>query len=606
MSATNPDSSFMISSGRQGKGIPFSPWLLALLFIVGFGPLIIAFFANLWKYEIHQFYPLALIGAAALAWRGCCEVPLPLRSGSSLWTGLMTLLSLALLTFASLLWSPWIGVASMLVGLAALASWLGGRSFSLSLLPSWIMLLTVIPPPLKLDARLALQMQQWAVAGSSRVLDLMAVPHLREGNILQIPGQRLLVEEACSGINSVLFMSAACVFYVLWQRRPLIFLPLLYTVTIGSVLFGNLIRITSGAWLLFNFRIDLFTGWRHETLGLVLTASYLIVIVLSDALLARVTARMVAKHADRIAANRVSPARKFSFKPLLEGRCLSGIALILLPLFLVLGSLQLGEAWFNSDAYKKEVRINPEGMKGSAKFSMPKQIDDWVLVTEEVPVAKKTAFEDGVYSHTWQYRNGGLNVMISLDYPFFDYHDVRICYSGGGWTIDESKVHPAHESADDIPRMEVLLSKENGLKGELLYSTVDESGSWLDDSGDRAVMDESGRQFEGGFVTRILARLRKFHGILGEKQPKVNYRIQLLSTAQGGLDSKQVDMVTSFFRTVRKKLSDQFIIAPKPTMPVGSRSEDGIVPAKNLKTTGPNSSTVRSEKASQTPQTLQK
>ena len=603
MSAPNPDSSFMISSGRQGKGrgIPLSPWLLGLLFVVGFGPLIVVFFSNLWKYEIHQFYPLALIGAAALAWRGCCEVPLPLDSGSSLGTGLLTLVSLALLTFASLLWSPWIGVASLLVALAALASWLGGRSLSRSLFPSWIMLLTVIPPPLKLDARLALLMQQWAVAGSSRVLDLMAVPHLREGNILQIPGQRLLVEEACSGINSVLFMSAACVFYVLWQRRPLIFLPLLYSVTIGSVLFGNLIRITSGAWLLFNFKIDLFTGWRHETLGLVLTASYLIVIVLSDALLARMTSKMVAKHAARIAANTVSPARKFSFTPLLAGRSLSGIALILLPLLLLMGSLQLAVAWFNSDSHRREVRINPDGMKGSAKFSLPKEIGDWVLLTEEVPVARKTAFEDGVYSHAWQYRKGGVTVMVSLDYPFFDYHDVRICYSGGGWTIDESKVHPAHESADDIPRMEVLLSKENGLKGELLYSTVDESGSWLDDSGYRAVMDESGRQFEGGFVTRILARLRKFHGIVGEKQPKVNYRIQLLSTAQGGLDSKQVDIVTNFFRTVRKKLSDQFIIAPKSTMPFSSRSDDGIVPAKNLKTNGPNSSPVRSEKTPPTP-----
>ena len=147
--------------------------------------------------------------------------------------------------------------------------------------------------------------------------------------------------------------------------------------------------------------------------------------------------------------------------------------------------------------------------------------------------------------------------------------------------------------------MEVLLSKENGLKGELLYSTVDESGSWLDDSGYRAVMDESGRQFEGGFVTRILARLRKFHGIVGEKQPKVNYRIQLLSTAQGGLDSKQVDMVTNFFRTVRKKLSDQFIIAPKSTMPFSFRSDDGIVPEKNSRTTGPDSSSARSEKTPQ-------
>ena len=79
------------------------------------------------------------------------------------------------------------------------------------------------------------------------MLDLLGVPHLREGNILSIPGKQLLVEEACSGVNSVLFMSSACVFYVLWRRRPILFLPVIFFLTIGAVLLGNLFRITSGA-----------------------------------------------------------------------------------------------------------------------------------------------------------------------------------------------------------------------------------------------------------------------------------------------------------------------------------------------------------------------
>jgi len=42
------------------------------------------------------------------------------------------------------------------------------------------------------------------------------------------------VEEACSGVNSILFMTSACVFFAMWQRRGAFFLALLYALTIAS------------------------------------------------------------------------------------------------------------------------------------------------------------------------------------------------------------------------------------------------------------------------------------------------------------------------------------------------------------------------------------
>jgi exosortase/archaeosortase family protein len=100
-----------------------------------------------------------------------------------------------------------------------------------------------------------------------------------------------LVEEACSGINSVLFMTSTCVFYAMWRRRSLVFLAVLYALTIGCVLAGNLVRITSGAWLVFNWDIDLFSGPRHEALGMGLTAVYLGFIVAAEAVLGRISGR---------------------------------------------------------------------------------------------------------------------------------------------------------------------------------------------------------------------------------------------------------------------------------------------------------------------------
>ena len=547
-----------LSTQSSAEGRRLAPWMLAGMFVAGYGPLLVTFFDNLWRFEVFRFFPLALLGAAVLAWRGLGETRRPLQAGSSLISIPLLMLSLTLLVAATLLWSPWLGVAAALTALPAAGWWLGGRPLCRSLLPAWIMLFTVIPPPLRLDARLALALQHAAVAGSSRVLDLMAIPNMRSGNILDIPGRRLLVEEACSGINSVLFMSAACVFYVLWRRRALLFLPTLYLMTIGCVLFGNLIRITSGAWLLFHYHIDLFSGWRHEALGLVLTAFYLVFIVGADALMTKVPA--LAKRFAPPAPVTPPGERVHSMGDLLGGRPFSRGLLCVTVLLVLLGLLELFQAWHYSEKAIHERRINPSGMDGTAKFSLPPQIDLWTLRSEGKPTPKKTAFEDGVYSHIWQYERDGLTVTVSLDYPFFDYHDVRVCYSGSGWTIEESKLQSPNVLGSDIPAMEVSLAKENGLRATLLYSTVDQSGKWLDESDRRAVYDSHGRSFEGGLLHRVTARLQ---GPLVTEHGSVNYRIQLLASAHGGIDSRQLAEVRKFFGVVRNLLSEQFVIHPK-------------------------------------------
>ena len=572
-----------------------APWMLPALFLIGFGPLLLKFFANLWRFEVHQFFPLALLGAGVLAWRGLQETPsrkLPRRrqpdpqqlpdlgqiekrsssrrrrsEGSSFITSTLGLLALALLTVATLLWSPWLGMAAALVALAAIVWWLGGRTLAHSLFPAWIMLFTVVPPPLKLDARLALALQQFAVAGSNRILDLLAVPHLRSGNILEIPGQRLLVEEACSGINSVLFMTAVCVFFAMWQRRSLFFLVVLYVLTIGFILFGNLLRITLGAFLLFDFHINLFIGWRHETLGLVLTASYLVFIVVAENLLGKLFAALRKARNQETPTEEAPPQKSaeelgVSLPQLLSSPIITPRLLLVGAYLLVLFGLQLYQAWHYSKKAIHERRINPAQMDGSAKFSLPPQIGLWTRISDEKPASIKTAFEDGVYSHIWRYQRKGLVATISLDYPFFDYHDVRICYTGAGWTVAESTVKRADDTRDKIPQMEVVLSKESGLNGTLLYSTVDQFGKWLDDTGHRAMYDSQGRTFEGGFLGRIAYRLNTPTQV---EDGTVNYRIQLLAVAQGGLDTLQLADVRTLFEDVRKLLAEQFVIHPKET-----------------------------------------
>lgn len=539
---------------------PLTPTVLALIALGGFGPLMAQFFYNLWQFDTYQFFPLALVGGTFLIARGVHEARRPFKP-RSLWLRTPLLLAiLGVLAPASVLWSPWLGAAAFLLAMLAASWWFGGWRLLREILPGWLVLLTVLPPPLKLDARFAMLLQEWATAGSSRLLGLLGIPHLLTGLIIEIPGQRLLVEEACSGINSVLFMTSACVFYAMWQRRPLIFLGLLYALTIGCVLAGNLVRITSGAWVLFHFQIDLFAGWKHEALGLVLTAFYLGFIVVADALLERL---FTSKTHYRTTEADENP------EPVLAGWSFSGGIRFVTVLLAILGAVQLVRGWDFHFRKENARRINPAWMDGTAKFTLPQEIDGWRLVSDVKPVPKRAAFEDGVYSHIWQYQKVSTLATISFDYPFFGYHDVTVCYRNAGWKIGDTKLQRASSDNAMVPCMEVVLEREGSLKADLLYSTVDETGVWLEEPGKRSPYDAEGKALqEGNIASRLTHRMRQMPYANEAYDDAINYRIQILAAARGGLGSEQRQQVESLFRQARVLIADQFITPsamPTPT-----------------------------------------
>lgn len=549
------------STSVSEDGRPLTPTILIILAVVGFGPLLAQFLFNLWNFDTYQFFPLALAGAGFLLWRGLQEVERPIQPGSPWLTVPLMLGVILLLAAAAVMWSPWIGAVSFLLAAFTAAWWFGGWSLLKAVFPAWLLLLTIVPPPLKLDTRFALLLQEWATAGSSRVLSLLGIPHLLSGLIIEIPGQRLLVEEACSGINSILFMTSACVFYAMWKRRSLLFLAVLYALTIACVLAGNLVRITSGAWVLFHFQIDLFVGWKHEALGLVLTATYLGFIIGADALLGWIFTPHGMRHRDQ-------PKPQTASSPLLEGYYFEGGLKFVSVLLALLCLVQLVRGWdFNFRKQEAQV-VNPEWMDGSAKFTMPARLGDWQLVTDAKPVPKKAAFEDGVFSHIWQYRNGATVATISFDYPFFHYHDVTVCYTNAGWDVGEKKLQRATAENDMIPAMEVELSKEGGLKADLFYSTVDESGVWLEEPGERSPYDPEGNPLaEGNLASRLAHRFRQLPYAQESVDSSMNYRIQLLAAARGGLGTGQRSDVEDLFREARIVLAQQFVKAPTSASP---------------------------------------
>ncbi|MCX6963422.1 MAG: exosortase U [Verrucomicrobia bacterium] len=182
-------------------------------------------------------------------------------------------------------------------------------------------------------------------------------------------------------------------------------------------------------------------------------------------------------------------------------------------------------------------------------------------------MAKTAAYEDGVHSHIWRLQKNGIQAIISLDYPFFGYHDVMVCYRNSGWTVEKSNMQQASAENGFIPNMEVMLANERGLKAMLFYSTVDEQGIWLENSPTRSPYNNEGRRLEeGGVFDRLFSRFRIIPYVNESYDMAVNYRIQTLAAAQSGLSSAQKQELEKLFHKVRLLLAEQFVKAsPTPT-----------------------------------------
>jgi exosortase len=233
-----------------------------------FAPMVGQYFARLWALEHYQFFPFALLGAGLLAERSRKMLlrPSPPSRGTSIaWTAF----GFGLLTVALVLGSPWCGYTAACAMLGAAIYRYGGRANVVRFLPTLLMLATLVRLPLDYDRVLIAALQLQTTRSADAALDVLDVAHVRSGNVLEIPGRRLFVEEACSGINS-LFSAVACtLFFVLWTRRPPFVAFVLLVGIPGWVIVANTARITLVAVLRDRWDVAADEGRLHDALGLI-------------------------------------------------------------------------------------------------------------------------------------------------------------------------------------------------------------------------------------------------------------------------------------------------------------------------------------------------
>ncbi len=286
-------------------------WLGAcygVVILVAFAPLLQQHAINLWARPHYQFFPLALLGAGLLAWLYGRTASTPLSPGNSGAALAGFTVAWALLAVAEVFFSPMLGAVAFVLLLAVVIYAAGGAALLRSLLPAWAFLWIAVPPPFGLDRQIVGALQTLNSHVSSAVLDTLGVLHLLDGNVVQISGRRLLVEEACSGVSSLVAILASALFLILWLRRPWSGALLLIASAIGWVLVCNVVRVVTIAYVFDRWALDLSAGRKHDLLGLGCFALAVLLIWSTDRLFLFLVPPAAVPGATAVAAAPAAPA----------------------------------------------------------------------------------------------------------------------------------------------------------------------------------------------------------------------------------------------------------------------------------------------------------
>jgi len=436
------------------------------LWVLAFLPLFVVFLIWSWNRPSYQFFPVALIAAGMLASRAGRESGRMLSPGNLLITRCLVLGAAIVFLVANVLWSPWLNFIAFLLGITSVFWGLGGNPLCLAFLPAILMLVIILPPPLNMDESLTLWLRSVATKSSCALLDWLGVINVQDGNTIQLPGRTLLMEEACSGINSFVLCNALCLFWLLWLRRPLAWLWLAFPATSIFVIIGNIFRITTCAWIYYRWHLDLLSGLSHTIFGLILLLGYCGLVLSLEQLLAFFfQSPSLAK--PNAPANPPPISRRAS-QPVLGFKHASVILAV------------VGMAFFAGHLFRRgnqAATYSSADLAREIDLTMPESLAGWDRINSNS--GNLTMVQTlGIHSRSWQYENGGIVAILAADYPLDGYHDVSVCYRNSGWLVLSASQVLVGTNHVEASASQLELEK-NQQHAVVFQSVIDARGNWL-------------------------------------------------------------------------------------------------------------------------------
>lgn len=140
-------------------------------------------------------------------------------------------------------------------------------------------LLFMVPIPGYIIDKITGPLRTFVSYAATHLLTPLGYPIAREGVTLMVAQYQLLVEDACSGMNSLIGLTAIGLFYVhVLHRSSLRYSIFLIAIIIPVAIFVNIIRVVVLILLTYYFGDAVAQGFLHATTGIILFGLAVVII----------------------------------------------------------------------------------------------------------------------------------------------------------------------------------------------------------------------------------------------------------------------------------------------------------------------------------------
>lgn len=265
-----------------------SAWILVVGFLTLAAPTAVSLGELVWSKESGAHGPIVLITGLWLLWRNLPELRASQSPGMWWLTVIVLAVALPLYVFGRAYDFLSLEVGGVYgVGLAMLYMHFGLPGLRKIWFPL-LYLAFVVPPPGWLIDAITAPLKLFVSFVSTTTLQAVGIPVYREGVTLMVSNYQLLVEDACSGMNSLVGLVAISLFYIYLLRNASWRYSLLLVVFVVPIaIVANIIRVSVLVLLTYFFGDAVAQGFLHVTAGLLLFTSALLMVFLVDHLLSR-------------------------------------------------------------------------------------------------------------------------------------------------------------------------------------------------------------------------------------------------------------------------------------------------------------------------------
>jgi exosortase len=238
------------------------------------------------------FVPLV---AGYLVWQQKDEL-LAMTPRTNWWGLLIVLLGAAQSLAATLGVEHFLARTALIVTITGTVLLLGGSAMLKKVAFPIFLLGFMVPIPAVIFSSITFPLQIIASQFADFALNILGVPVLREGNILELPSGKLSVVEACSGIRSLLSLTFLSLVYGRFFEDRAWARVVLFVATVPIAILANGSRVTITG-ILWQIKPELAEGFFHESTGWVIFMLALGMLLVFHQALIRIVNRVGARAA---------------------------------------------------------------------------------------------------------------------------------------------------------------------------------------------------------------------------------------------------------------------------------------------------------------------